>query len=72
MAIYRLLEKQAFEPELVATMAAAYEQALQALEPLGVAEEAGEIVAKRVIEFAQRGERDLDRLCQLVIRSFTD
>jgi hypothetical protein len=69
MAVYRLFKNKAFEPEIIATMTAAYTQACQAL---GVSDRdrvRADAVAKKVIEFAQRGERDPARLRDHVLRA---
>jgi hypothetical protein len=70
LGIHRLLEHQAFEPDRVAAMGQAYDAALAKLGLLDAAEHVCERVARRVIEFAQCGERDAERLCALVVRSF--
>lgn len=70
MAIHRLLERVAFEPEAVEVMSAAYAEALRALDLANGGDAVCEAVAKRVVEFAHRGERDPGMLCELVVRSF--
>ena len=71
MAIYRLLQHQAFEPEVIAAMTAAYEDTLRALRLADRADPITEILAQRIIEFAQRGERDPVRLRDLVLQSLS-
>ncbi len=69
MAVYRLFKNKAFEPEIIATMTAAYTQVCQAL---GVSDRdrlQADAVAKKVIEFAQRGERDPARLREHVLQA---
>ncbi len=60
-----LLTQSAFDPEVIETLVAAYEDAWQKIEQSGSAfaspryrRAAQEIVAKRIIEMAQRGERE--------------
>jgi hypothetical protein len=56
-----------FEPETLAVLSAAYDQAIAALgaDELDVVRE---IVAKRIIEAAARGERDADRLSHAALK----
>lgn len=67
MAVYRLFRNRAFEPETISTMTRAHAEACRAL---GLNDrnhrEAG-AVAKKVIEFAQCGERDPNRLRESVL-----
>jgi hypothetical protein len=65
MSIVPLLAQSAFDPEFIETLVAAYEEAWRELEKSGSTfaspryrRAAQEIVAKRIIEMAQRGERD--------------
>lgn len=58
MAIYRLLQKSAFGPEEIERMTTAYEDALQVLGLTDRADPLTEILAKKIIEIAQTGERD--------------
>ena len=59
MAIYRLLQRSAFGPVEIGFMTTAYEDALRVL---GLSNRTSdpitEVVAKKVIEIAQTGERD--------------
>ena len=64
MAIYRLLQKSAFEPDDIKRMSEAYERALILLgldnrknDPLT------EMVAQYIIEIAQTGETSVDLIC---------
>jgi hypothetical protein len=56
----RLIEGASFDPETTRVMGEAYEQACLTLAGGNVA--ARELVAKRIIEAARRGERDLTKL----------
>jgi hypothetical protein len=71
MAIYRLLENQAFEPEAIRTMTAAYEDVLRTLCLAHRSDPITWIVAEKVIQFAQRGERDPVRLRKLALESLS-
>jgi hypothetical protein len=56
--MYRLFQSHAFEPETITILAVAYEDALRSL---GLAEQSDpltQIVAERIIQLAQQGERD--------------
>ena len=71
MPIIPLLAQSAFDPELIETLVAAYEAAWQKLEQSGSTfasprykRAAQEIVAKRIIEMAQRGEREPNQLAE--------
>ena len=65
MSIVPLLAQSAFEPETIETLVAVYEAAWRKVEQSGskfaspgYKRAAQEIIAKRIIEMAQRGERD--------------
>lgn len=65
MAIVPLLAQTAFDPEFIETLVSAYENAWRQVEESGspfasprYRRAAQEIVAKRIIETAQRGERE--------------
>jgi len=69
MAVYSLFKNKAFEPETITVMTSAYADACRTL---GVSERdhrQADVVAKKVIEFAQRGERDPVRLCEHVLEA---
>jgi hypothetical protein len=71
MPIYRLLEREAFEPEDVALMSIVFEELLETL-GLGGRRDDPEatLVAQKVIELAQTGVRDPIRLKQLTLEAF--
>ena len=82
MSIIPLLAQSAFDPEFIETLVSAYENAWQNVENSGSAfaspryrRAAQEIVAKRIIDLAQRGERDPKRLAEDAVaylaRSYT-
>jgi len=62
VAINRLLKGRAFTPEEVELLTAAFEDALRDLNLVGRTDPATELVAKRIMELALRGERDPVRL----------
>jgi hypothetical protein len=71
MSIIPLLAQSAFEPEFIETLVSAYEDAWQQVEKSGSTfasprykRAAREIIAKRIIEMAQRGEREPTRLAE--------
>jgi len=63
MAIYRLLQNSAFGPDEINFMTTAYEDALRALGLTDRADPMTEILARKIIEIAQTGERDPARIC---------
>lgn len=69
MAIIPLLAQSAFEPEMIDFLVSAYETAWKRVEQSGsklaspgYQRAAQEIIAKRIIDMAQRGERDPNSL----------
>ena len=71
MTVHRLYKNKPFEPEALAAMTHAYAEICR---DLGLSEgDRPEIhaVAKKVIEFAQRGDRDPARLRDHVLRALT-
>jgi hypothetical protein len=67
--IYRLLQNSAFEPELIAVMTGAFEDACRELRLASRTDARRDIVAKRIIEAAQTGERDRRRLAQSAVEA---
>jgi hypothetical protein len=65
----RLIEGAAFDPEITRLMGVAYEQACISVEQGNTA--ARELVAKRIIEAARRGERDPARLAAYGLKGLT-
>jgi hypothetical protein len=55
--IYSLLRSGAFRPDEVEVLASAFEAALKELDLRDRSDSATELVAKRIIEFARKGER---------------
>src|SRR5262249_31337704 len=62
MAIYRIFRERVFEPEAVISMAKAYEGVLVALRLTHRQDSITELVAKKIVEIAEMGERDPARL----------
>jgi hypothetical protein len=60
--------QRAFGPEQIACMRAAYEDALTALDLSDQQDPVTELVAKRIIEAAQTGERRPDRLREVALQ----
>lgn len=69
MAVYRLFKNKAFEPETITAMTRAYTDACQVLGLSDRDQRETNAVAKKVIEFAQRGERDPVRLREHVLQA---
>jgi len=67
MAIYRLMQFSAFEPDQIACMKAAYEDALKALQ-VTRRNPITDLLAKKIVEAAQTGERDPNRLREAALR----
>jgi hypothetical protein len=72
MAIYRLLKNRAFGPDEIKVLIAAYQEALRTLRLANRSDPTTEIVAKKIIELAHRGERDPVRLRERAIRSLSE
>ena len=69
MPVYPLLQGQAFEPEFIDAMARAFEDALRVLQLTNRNDPLNTIVAKRIIEVAQTGERDPQRMRDRALQS---
>ena len=69
MPLYRLLQNDAFDPESVAAMPAAFEETCRAL---GLAERTDplcNLVAQKILECARTGERDPARLRECALKA---
>jgi hypothetical protein len=71
MPIVALLQKAAFDPETTQTLTTAFDKAWEKFKPSGsaLADDAcapstRALLAKQMIEMAQRGERNIDRLVE--------
>lgn len=67
MPITRYLREAAFDPKAIEAMSAAFESACVSLQLLDRDDPLTEIVARKVIEIAGAGERDPERICELVL-----
>jgi hypothetical protein len=66
--IYRLLKGHVFGPDEIQVLSTAFEGALVELQLVDRTDPATELVAKRIIELAQRGERDPVRLREAAVK----
>jgi hypothetical protein len=69
MAVYRLFQSKAFEPEAIAIMTRAHADVCRTLGVSESDDQEANAVAQKVIEFAQRGERDPVRLREHVLQA---
>lgn len=69
MAVYRLFKNKAFEPEVIAAMTPAYTDVCLTLGLNDRNRPEANAVAKKIIEFAQCGERDPVRLREHVLQA---
>ena len=74
MSIVPLLANASFDPETIEVLSAAFDEAWEKIKESGgtfarPAYERGarEVLAKSIIELAQRGERDKRRLCDAAV-----
>ena len=72
MAIYRLLRNHAFGPDEIKVLTTAYEEVLRTLRLQNRADPVTEMIARKIIELAQCGERDPTRLREHAIRSLSE
>jgi hypothetical protein len=68
MSIQELLKQQFFGPDEIKVLSAAFEEALRELGLVDRTDPATQLVAKRIIELAQQGERDPNRLREGAIK----
>lgn len=69
MAVYRLFRNKAFEPEAITLMTGALKDVCRTLGLDDRDHPEADMVAKKVIEYVQRGERDPARLREFVLQS---
>jgi len=67
MAIYRLLQNSPLGPEQIAILTDAYERTLVQLRLVDRSDPITELVARKIIELAQRGVRDAGQLSAMTI-----
>ncbi len=72
MPLGRLLQNSAFGPETIEAMSAAFDDACRTLGLAQVADPLREIVARKIIECAQTGERDQARLLDCALKALQD
>jgi hypothetical protein len=63
MLARKLLEGACYDPETVQALCAAYDMAKRELHDRGQPEIVKEIIARRILGLAEKGERDAARLC---------
>jgi hypothetical protein len=61
--VINLFRDNAFDPETVSLLCAAYDKATKQLRDTGQPPLVSEIIAQKIIKLAQSGERDPERLC---------
>ena len=64
MPIRAYLNGEGFDPETVRLMGLAFEMALASLRSSACTDPLREALARKIIELAKTGERDLERLCE--------
>jgi hypothetical protein len=69
VAIYRLLQEAAFDDDAVKAMTTAYEAALRELKLADRTDPLMAVLAHKILEIAQLGERDPKRLCELAVQA---
>ena len=72
MPLVRLLQNSAFEPETIEVMSVAFEEACRLLGLAAVSDPLRELVARKIIECAQTGERDQARLRDCALKAIRD
>jgi hypothetical protein len=60
-----------FDPEQVTAVGRAYDLACQTLQNIGQLEVDREIIAGRILQAAESGERNVNRLCERAIHGLT-
>jgi hypothetical protein len=68
MPTKRMLDSAAFDPAAVTALTNAYEGVCAALQLADRTDPLAEVVAKKIIEHARRGERDPNRLREIVLK----
>ena len=70
--IVELFRKSDFDPETVKVLCDAYDRASKSLHDNGQPDIVKEVIARRIISLAQKGERDPDRLCARALAALGD
>jgi hypothetical protein len=68
MAVYSLFRNKPFEPEAISVLSGAYADICRALGLDDADRPETDAVARKVIEYAQRGVSDRVRLCERVLQ----
>jgi hypothetical protein len=71
MPLHRLLNNHVFGPDEINVLAAAFEGALKTLRLTDRSDPATEMVAKKIIDLAQQGVRDPERLRQMAVKALS-
>jgi hypothetical protein len=71
MPIHRLLENHAFGPDEIRVLTSAFDDVLRKLDLADRADPVTEVVARKIIELAQQGERDPIRLSERAVRALS-
>jgi hypothetical protein len=61
---------EVFEPEAIEALGKAFDMAVAALHDVGQPAVVREVIARRIIKAAQKGERDPARLCAVALSAF--
>jgi len=70
MPIYRRVERETFDPEVVMLLCEVFEDVLNTLGLVDRLDPLTELVAEKIIELAHSGQRDRKRLKQLTLEAF--
>lgn len=65
---FRIPDTQ-FDPETVVILSTAYDRAISEVNGQGQPEVVREVIAKRIVALASKGERNPDRLCEAALRA---
>jgi len=68
MAVYRLLQNSPLGPEEIAVLTDAYERTLRRLSLVDRKDPLTELIARKIIELAQRGVPEAKQLSELAIK----
>jgi hypothetical protein len=63
------ISDRAFDADVTALVCQAFDKTCRALHDTGQPESVKEIIAKRIIEIAGRGERDTGKMCEAALTS---
>lgn len=63
---------ESFDPEALETLGKAYDMALASLHDFGQPDVVREVIARRIVKAAKRGERDAAKLCAVALSAFNN